>query len=252
MCSGGVCIDPSMLQCPDAGSATLYRLATFHIPTPQDANNGDVVGHDIDDQGSVCGVPDYTGRVDNSLIDLADALPSLSPDSPIDLQAEIDAALGCPADATDCVRLDLILSVSIGTACAVIEVLDGTASWAETLAGPFVATLDASGNFSGRVPSLALAIPYATGTGSVDINLAISNVRVTGTLGGSGVSNVVLGGALIQADFERTITDLLPLLGGSIEFDDIAPILANLYDVQIAGMCQGLSVGFTASGPRLQ
>jgi hypothetical protein len=250
-CASGVCTDPTMVQCPSAGAPVNYRLSVLHIPTPLEANNGNVVGHNVDDRGDVCGVPDYAGAVDNSLIDLAAALPALAPDDPINLQAEIDNAINCAPSAVDCTRLDLIVQVRTGTGCAVIEVLDGTAIDAQTLAGPFGVALDGAGNFSGQVASLALAIPYSTPTGSVDININLSGVRMSGTLTSNALSNVVLGGFLVQADFETTIMNLLPLLGGNITFDDIGPILANLYDVQLNGMCRALSVGFTASGPRL-
>jgi hypothetical protein len=239
---------PDIGPCTPTGAATLYRINALSIPTPMQANNGDIVGHNVDGRGDVCGVPDYAGGVDNSLIDLAAALPSLAPDDPIDLQAEIDNALACAPDATDCTRLDLIVSVATASDCVQISVLDGAGTDATTLAGPFVGSLDGSGNMRGFVPSLALSIPFATDTGSVDISLSVSDVILTGTRSDTALTNVVIGGALIKADFEQTIMDLLPQLGGDITFDDIGPILANLYDVQVAGgACEALSVGLTAS-----
>jgi hypothetical protein len=231
-------------DCAD-GSRTLYRVTALHIPTPTEADGGAVVGHNVDGAGDVCGVPDYAGGVDNSLVDLAAALPSLSPEDPIDLQAEIDTALGCAPAATDCTRLDLIVSVATGTNCVVVEVLDGVGPDATTLAGPFLGSLNSSGQVRGVVPSLMLAIPYQTDTGSVDINLAVTNVVLTATIGDSSLTNIVLGGSLERTAFEQTIRDLLPLLGGEIAIDDILPILANLYDVQVNGSCAALSVGLT-------
>ncbi|MEZ4329606.1 MAG: hypothetical protein R3B40_30520 [Polyangiales bacterium] len=238
---------PDFGMCGDAGTAVLYRINQLTIPTPEDAENGLTVGQNVDQADSACGVPDYPGGVDNSLIDLVAALPALAPDDPIDLQAEIDTALSCAPDATDCSRLDLIVSVQTGTNCVVVEVLDGTGADAESLAGPFVGSLDGSGNMQGAVPSLALAIPYTTDNGAVDINLNVSNVLITGTLSETAVTNIVLGGALEKTAFETTIMNLLPLLGGDVEFSDISGILSNLYDVQLNGTCSALSVGLVAS-----
>jgi hypothetical protein len=237
-------------MCGDAGTPILYRINELIIPTPAQANGGETVGHNVDGAGDVCGVPDYAGGVDNSLVDLAAALPSLAPSDPIDLQAEIDAGLNCAPDATDCTRIDLIVTVATGTNCVVVEVLDGTDANATSLAGPFVGSLNSSGEMRGVVPSLQLAIPYGTETGPVDINLAVTSVIITGTRTDTTLTDIVIGGALIKTDFETTIRNLLPLLGDSITFDDIGPILSNLYDVQVAGAtppCAALSVGLTGS-----
>jgi hypothetical protein len=59
-------------------------------------------------------------------------------------------------------------------------------------------------------------------------------------------------GSLERTAFEATIMDLLPLLGGGITFEDIQPILENLYDVQVGGSCSALSVGLTGSATLLQ
>ncbi len=232
-------------MCGDAGEPSLYRMNVLHIPTPSEASAGDTVGHNVDGTGDICGVPDYAGGVDNSLIDLAAALPALAPDDPVDLQAEIDAGLACAAGSTDCSRIDLIVSVRTGTGCVIVEVEDGEG---ETLAGPFTGSLDSNGNMRGNVSALALTIPYSTEDGPVDINLSVTNVIITGTLTSDGLEDVVIGGALVQSDFETTIMNLLPLLGGDITFEDIGPTLENLYDVQSGGNCAALSVGLTASG----
>jgi hypothetical protein len=98
------------------------------------------------------------------------------------------------------------------------------------------------------VSSLNLTIPYNTGTGTVDIDLTITNVIITGNVTANSLTNVVIGGALVQTAFETTIMQLLPLLGGDITFDDVGPILENLYDVQVGGQCAALSVGLTGAG----
>lgn len=235
--------------CVPSGAASRYRITALHIPTPDDATANAVLGHNVDGVGDTCGVPDYDGGVDNSLIDLAAALPALAPDDPIDLQEEIDNGLNCPVGDTTCTRIDLIVSVRSGTGCVIVEVEDGEG---ETLAGPFTGSLDGSGNMRGVVSSLNLTIPYGTDTGTVDISLAVTNVIITGTVSGSSITNIVLGGALVRTAFEDTIMDLLPQLGGDITFEDIGPILENLYDVQVQGACAALSVGLTGSATLLE
>ncbi|MCA9579946.1 MAG: hypothetical protein KC668_31175, partial [Myxococcales bacterium] len=162
------------LECEATGAEVRYRITTLHIPTPDEADGGATVGQNVDDADSVCGVPDYPGGVDNSLIDLNAALPALAPDDPIDLQAEIDNALGCPSDASpaECTRLDLVVGVTPGSACANVQVRNGAG---EALAAPFVAHAT-NGTLRGRVPQLALSIPYQAETMAVDIDLSVTNV----------------------------------------------------------------------------
>jgi hypothetical protein len=53
-------------------------------------------GHNVDRVGDTCGVPDFDGGVDNSLIDLSSALADFAPPAEgLILQAAIDAALHC-------------------------------------------------------------------------------------------------------------------------------------------------------------
>lgn len=249
---GDVFIDEGLPSiCVPTGTTTRYRVTTLHIPTPDEADANAVVGHNVDGVGDTCGVPDYDGGVDNSLIDLAAALPALAPSDPIDLQAEIDNALNCAANAdpAECTRLDLIVSVQTGSDCVVVNVLDGDDA---VLAGPFSGTLGSNGAVRGRVPALALAIPYQGDAGSVNIDLEVTNVILTANLSATSLSDIVLGGSLERTAFEATIMDLLPLLGGDITFEDIGPILENLYDVQVAGSCAALSVGLTGSASLLE
>ena len=153
----------------------------------------------------------------------------------------------CAPTATDCTPILLDVEITTGTGCAEIRVVDGEDG--TVLAGPFNATLDASGNLRGFVATLDLTIPYTTDTGSsVDIDLTVSNVIMTGTISGSDLSNVVIGGFLVKDDFEGTLMTLVPLISDSITYDDVAGILANLYDVEVGGGCNGLSVGLTAEG----
>lgn len=239
---GVVCQHPA---CMDVGQPVRYRLNSLNIPTPEQAADGDVVGHDVDNVGEACGIPDYVGNVDNSLIKLADALPGVNPDDPLDLQVGIDNALNCPSASVNCSRMDVIVSVRTGTGCVLMEFQDGDG---EILGGPFGATVDGSGNVRGVLNSLDLTIPYDTDTGTVDIDLAITDAIITGTVTADSLTNVVIGGAVIQTAFETMIMQFVPLLGGGVTFEDIAPILSNLYDVQVGDQCAATSVGFTAAG----
>ncbi len=245
--SGNVCVEPAAVTCTDAGAEVSYRLDVLNIPTPIQANNGDVVGHDVDNRTDTCGIPDYVGDVDNSLIDLAAVLPQLGNENSVDLQAEIDAALACAATGVSCTRLDLLVRVRPGTGCMIIEIENAAGT---TLAGPFAAAVDGSGNFEAVTPSFQLDLPVVAASGSAIFDLAISNVIFSGTRSGNALTNVVIGGYLVRAAFEDAFMSILPLYE-NIEWEDIGPILENLYDVQVGGMCQGLSVGLLASGTQL-
>lgn len=237
--------------CDEFGPTVLYRITDLHVPTLADVNSGVPVGHNVDGADEVCDVPDFPGGVDNSLIDLSSELPLFNPPAPsLDLQAVIDAALDCPtnADPAECTRLDLIVRVSTGVFCVRIAIEDGAGT---TLAGPFVGSLDDSGNFRGAVSSFDLTIPYHAPSGPVDIRLAIAAVIMTATLSENAMTNIVLGGAVVRGSFEAMLMELLPLLADDLTFEDIQPLLADLYDVQASGECSALSVGFTATATRV-
>lgn len=237
--------------CDEFGSTTLYRITDLHIPTLADVNAGVPVGHNVDGAEEVCGVPDFPGGVDNSLIDLSSELALLEPPvAGLNLQAVIDAALDCPttADPAECTRLDLIVRVSTGLFCARIAIEDGEGS---TLAGPFVGSLDDSGRLRAVVSYFDLTIPYRAASGPVDIHLGIAGMIMTATLSESALSNVVLGGVLPRSTFEAMLMELLPLLADDLTFDDVQPLLAGLYDVESVGECAGLSLGFTGTATRV-
>lgn len=238
--------------CDEFGPTVLYRITDLHIPTLADVNSGVPLGHNVDGADEVCDVPDFPGGVDNSLIDLSSELALFNPPATaLDLQAAIDAALDCPtnADPADCTRLDLV--VRVGTrdvGCARVAIEDGQGT---VLAGPFPGSRDDSGSFRGAVSSFDLTIPYQGPSGPVDIHLAITAVIMSATLSEDGLTDIVLGGAVVSSGFEATLMELLPLLADDLTFEDIQPILASLYDVQVGGICSALSVGFTGSATRV-
>ena len=82
----------------------------------------------------------------------------------------------------------------------------------------------------------------------MDIDLTITNVIITGNVTANSLSNVVIGGALVQTALETTLMEALATIDGNYSFDDVEPILENLYDIQVGGQCAALSVGFTGAG----
>jgi hypothetical protein len=230
------------------GPYVRYRITELHVPTPAEAGANTPVGHNVDASADACGVPDFDGGVDNALIDLSSALHSfIPPDEGPDLQAAIDAGLGCAIDAapSECTRLDLIVSLDTEAGCSLIEIEDGAGT---SLAGPFGGTIDASGHLRGVVTaglSLTVALPAAGGP--VDVTLDIRHMIFTAVVGADALTNIVLGGAIERSTFEAMLMEVLPLLGDEPSFDDLEPILANLYDVEVDGQCTALSVGFTGS-----
>ena len=243
---------PALLDQGDGyDPAVRYRITELHIPTLAEASAGTRVGHNVDGIGDSCGVQDFPGGVDNALIDLSSELALFEPPAArLDLQAAIDAALACPADAEPnvCVRLDLILSVASGTGRALVEIEDGEGT---SLAGPFAGSLDGSRNLRSAAAGFSLAIPYQTVDGSVAIYLHISEMVLTANIGASTLTEIVLAGAIHRSDFEEVLMEVLPRLGDEPTFDDVEPILANLYDVQLADQCSALSVGFTGTATRV-
>ena len=234
-------------ECAHATSWVQYQLTGFSIPTLEQAARGDAVGHNVDYAGDRCGVADFAGNVDNSLIALAASLLEVTPQDPIDLHAVVDNALSCPADSMSCMPPDPMLLVEWAGNCALLELVDASG---DTLAGPFVATLNVGGDsFRQRLGRLDLAIPYNTGTASTHIAVSMSNVVIEGTLRSDGVDFVV-GGVLSREALESSVSQLLALRGGDVAFEDVSPILEGLYDVQLDEECSALSVGFTGSGTR--
>lgn len=243
-------------SCDDASGAqaATYYLDSLTIPTMADATGGATVGFDIDGQDNGCGLPDFQGQVDNALIALNGALGALPGD--IDLQDQIDAGL-C-VEGTNPPAMELLIRVTPGTGCAVVEIFseDTTGTPLTSFVASYV-----GGELSGGAPAFPLTIPYRADDGSLaDINLQISDLRFTATLGAAGLTNVLLGGSLPAMALEQTVMDVLPIINGGpcpgtsgcIEFSTIGSVIGNLYDVPnpTSGLCgdQGsLSVGFFAT-----
>ena len=221
----------------DVGDSVRYRLDALLIPTPEQAEEGSVVGHDVDHAGDRCGVPDFVGSVDNVLIGLATDLLAVDVVDPIDLQEGIREGL------------QLFVSVGVGTNCVVLQ-------WenqeGDSLAvGQFLGVLDGSGRFRARRPTVELMLPYATGTETVNLTLALTNVVATGIVGADSLTDVVISGALERSSLEAAVMELLATRQDDVTFDDIEPLLEARYDVQVDGQCTALSFGLTATATRV-
>lgn len=71
-------------------------------------------------------------------------------------------------------------------------------------------------------------------------------VVITGRVAGQNIVDILIGGSLQKGEFEATVRAVLPLISDEVTFEDIAPILANLYDM--GATCSDLSVGLMANG----
>lgn len=234
----------SASRCPNTGAPVLYRLTTLHVPTPAEANGGATVGHDVDGRPNTCGIPDYAGNVDNSLIDLVAALPALSPNAPISLQSEIDAALACPTNGVDCARMDIYVSIAAADECALVSIQDAGGT---IYATQRVGTLS-SGELRVRLPTWTWLLPAIHNSMPALLVAQLQNVILTADVSPTALSNVVIGGHTGNRGFASFMMALVPLLGDDVEYSDVEPILDNLNDVELYGMCDGFSVGFTGAG----
>lgn len=220
----------------DVGASVRYRLDSLRIPTFAQAADGSVVGHDVDNRGDSCGVPDFVSSVDNSLVGLATDLLAVDLVDPIDLQAGIDEGL------------ELFVSVGIGTNCVVLQLENGEG---DALAvGRFFGVVDGRGHFRSRRPNVEMTLPYNTGTETLHLTLAFTNVVITGTVAADSLTDVVVSGALERTTLEAAVMQLLATRGGDVTFDDIRALLETRYDVQMDGQCAALSVGLTATATR--
>lgn len=235
--------DANITECTGTSAPITSPIATLLIPTMAMAIEGQLgLGHDLDGTSeATCGVFDYANGVDNAFLDVAAAIPALSPDHPIVLQDAIDDSLACALGDATCRPLQLGIRVTRGDGCAEVSVVDGDG---EVFENPGVGPLDANGNFRVEVPSFPLTFSYATVNGPADIPLRMRGVVITGRVVGQSIVDIVIGGSLQKGEFEATVRALLPLIDSDVEFDEIAPILANLYDM---GECNDLSVGLMAN-----
>ena len=137
-----------------------YRLTTLHIPTQAQAEAGELAGVDLDGVDGACGVPDYPGSVDNTLVGLVSAFYMLAPNDPLDVQAQLDEGLFCTATEPDCagVVLDVRVTPLTGRSARVeLIVTEGGAQ--RVLATDEDASGDRDGRLTAHFDAVALELP---------------------------------------------------------------------------------------------
>lgn len=160
---GGALPDGSISACDTTQAPITVPISSLVIPLPPVDGTAQVgLGHNLDGMEDGCGVTDYANGVDNAFLDVAAAIPSLSPDEPIVLQDAINESLACVIGDASCQRLQLGVRVTRGAGCAEVSLLDGDG---EVFENPGVGLLDANGNFRVEVPSFPLTFSYSTANG---------------------------------------------------------------------------------------
>lgn len=230
--------------CSASDNAVAYRLTALHVPTRADVDAGAPLGHDLDGVEGACDVPDYAWSVDNTLVDLAHALPLLAPDDPFVLQDELDEALFCTAADAGCTPQWVgvrIQECRRGVKVDVFRVTDGacTAIGTADRAG-----LGRDGQLQAEFSNLALD-GAIDGRSDAAVLFSWVNARLTATVTDDGLEDAVLGGMLPFEVFEAAATELADC---NPAFEDCGPLI-GLYDIMLEpdGACDGLSMGVTLS-----
>lgn len=228
--------------CSADDPAVVYRLTELHVPTHADVDAGALVGHDLDGVGEVCGVPDYAGGVDNSLIDLARALPLLAPDDPFVLQDAIDAELLCTAADAECEPRWLGVRVQECRRGVKVDLFRVADDQCTALGTADRAGLSGDGELRAEFVDLALDEAFDPAS---DLRAVFrwDSARLTATVTDDGLEDAVLGGVLPSDAFDFAIYSLFP---GIPEAAFPAP-LEGLFDIarEPGGVCDGLSMGLT-------
>ena len=229
-----------------------YRLTTLHIPTQAQAEAGELAGVDLDGVDGACGVPDYPGSVDNTLVGLVSAFYMLAPNDPLDVQAQLDEGLFCTATEPDCagVVLDVRVTPLTGRSARVeLIVTEGGAQ--RVLATDEDASGDRDGRLTAHFDAVALELPMVDGEDQRVFSLPLTGVVLTGTLELEGIRDLVLAGVVHRdALVSEFILPLITPLDPSALFDD----LDGLFDVMTnpeSATCDGFSVGLTATATAL-
>ena len=250
----------------EVGPSSRYRVDRLGIPTQDDIDSGDDLGHDVDGVNTVCEAPDYIGGVDNALIDITFPNCGAAGCSRIDFNYELARAMSCQGN--DCAPFGIDIEVAQGNGCAVVRVLDGIsgASLGRTLRGP----LDGA-NFIVKGEYLAPSYPHldtprcADGTECevdgaacadastcrarvVSLDLSFTHVIVSGELTDGGIDDLIVAGVLPREAVERSLSAFLTEIGCESDVAEILEVLPSIYDVQTVGEeCDGLSGAWVGS-----
>ncbi|MCA9575829.1 MAG: hypothetical protein KC668_10365 [Myxococcales bacterium] len=225
-------------RCPDDTPVLSYRVSSLMIPSREDALVG-AVGLDLDGVDDACGHADYPGGVDNAFVELQ---AQLRDQTPLDLDAELDAALPCREGDSECVSLGVVIDVRT---CGAITDVSVRSAAGSVLAGPTRATV-ADGVFRVQFEHLALAVPIRADEGTTMLALPLRDAVISGRQGPAGISELVLAGTLVHYRLRNALQVLL----GQLDHADLQPtvdaIVAGLRDVDIPDedpACSGISLG---------
>lgn len=226
--------------CGTDAPTEVYRITALQIPAMADVAAGLPVGHNVDGTGSACGVEDFPGGIDNAFMTLSAGLLELGSASPLDLQAELDAALACATPSSTCEPLTMSLTLQRCLSQVVVSVRDA-AGRALTTHVPVI--LDGGSDLRVSFPALTLHVPVRTPTGIANLELALEAVTVTGTLTATGSDDLVIGGVVRTERLLAVFTPVLTELDGGPSQEDVEGVLDGLDDVQFNGVCGAVSVG---------
>lgn len=221
-----------------------YRITALQIPTMADVAGGAALGHNVDGVGDTCGVVDFTGGIDNEFMTLSAGLLELGSASPLDLQAELDAALACATPSPSCEPLALWLVIQQCDSVTVVSIRDGEGS---TITSHVPVILAGGTALRVQFPAVTLRVPIRTPTGVTPLELDMESLIVAGTLSATGFDDLVIGGAVPTDDLLAAFTPVLAARVGGPTIEEVQTMLVDLGDVRLDDQCRAVSVGLRAS-----
>ncbi|MCA9578938.1 MAG: hypothetical protein KC668_26085 [Myxococcales bacterium] len=221
---------------------TRYVVTGLRVPTREDVTAGELLGVDVDGVDDACGSPDYEGSVDNLLIDIAAALPSLMPSDPFYFNAAIEAGLFCNSTEPGCASVRYEVAIE---RCG--EVARLQLSRSGTTLGADIVELDGDGRFDARFELLSLDLPVLFQGAHTIQAMNLRRARVSGVVSEGALEELVIGGA-------NRYEDYLPLVYCDPAICDPGGPIDALFDVMLDpgdASCGGISVGFVATAVML-
>lgn len=220
-----------------------YRITALQIPTMADVAGGSALGHNVDGVGDSCGVVDFAGGIDNAFMTLSAGLLELGSTSPLDLQAELDAALACATPSSTCEPLALWLVLQQCDSVTVVSIRDDEGT---TITSHVAVILSGGTELRVQFPAVPLRVPIRTPTGVTPLELDMQFVIVAGTLTATGFDDLVMGGVVPTGDLLSAFTPVLTALDGGPSMEDVEGVLSGLSDVRLGEECLAHSVGLRA------
>lgn len=226
------------LTCSQPMERTRYLITELRIPTLDDVAAGELLGVDVDGVEDACDSPDYEGSVDNLLIDVAAALPSLTPGDPFYFNAGIEAGLFCDRMDPGCALVRYEVDIE---RCGDIARIQLWRSY--TSLGADIVELDVDGRFDARFEQLSLDLPIVFQDAHTIQAMNLLRARISGVVSEDALEELAIGGA-------NRYEDYLPLVYCDPSFCDPAGPPDALFDVMLdplSSSCEGISVGFVAT-----